>query len=390
MSVERTRQVIERYLASGGIDTAVAKDAVYTDVATGETYEGREAIRGLLDHYYRVAFNAEPVARGMVYGDGHAAGEWDFVGKHVGEFAGIAPTGKTVRVPLAVFYDVSDDAIQRARVYFARAEALRQLQSDEPVTTGSSSQPAAPTPPPAQSTDTFTTSGSLASVPVPEGWQAQYAPDHDTVFLSNGGESEILVSIYAPADPVQALQAVCQMLGVPQYASHVKPITFAGLEGASLQVDAQIREWRMGLQRDSLLLSLIGRTQRAFTDLEPALARIATDTQLAEAQWPPAVAGTYQIGSMTSSSYGGAIFAQDYMVLHPNGVAEKRFNMGGGVGGISPYMDTSDAGSRWQVRGDRLFLFGADGSFDNWQMKVFRNGLELVDSQGNRTNAVRQ
>ena len=38
----------------------------------------------------------------MIIGYGQAVGEFDFVGKHIGEFGGIAATGREVRVPYCI------------------------------------------------------------------------------------------------------------------------------------------------------------------------------------------------------------------------------------------------------------------------------------------------
>ncbi len=42
----------------------------------------------------------------------------DFIGKHIGEFAGIPATEKEVRVRLCEVYDLANDRIKRGRVYF--------------------------------------------------------------------------------------------------------------------------------------------------------------------------------------------------------------------------------------------------------------------------------
>ena len=49
----------------------------------------------------------------------------DLVGKQLMEVSGIAPTDKEVRVPLCVIYELENDLITRARVYF-ESDALRQ------------------------------------------------------------------------------------------------------------------------------------------------------------------------------------------------------------------------------------------------------------------------
>jgi hypothetical protein len=52
---------------------------------------------------------------------------------HIGEFAGIPPTGKEIRVPICVVYDLEHDQIKRARVYLELPVLLRQLGATAPV-----------------------------------------------------------------------------------------------------------------------------------------------------------------------------------------------------------------------------------------------------------------
>ncbi len=62
-----------------------------------------------------------------IVADGQAVIEADFVGKHIGEFAGIPATGKDVRVPSSVVYDLKNDQITRGRIYFEIPALLQQL-----------------------------------------------------------------------------------------------------------------------------------------------------------------------------------------------------------------------------------------------------------------------
>jgi quercetin dioxygenase-like cupin family protein/predicted ester cyclase len=100
MTVERTRAVLEAYAAEHD-PQHLAEDAVFIDLATGQRYEGREAIGEMLHHIYHVAFDARAEDARMMVGEGSAALEAMFVGTHTGEFAGIPATGREVRVPLA-------------------------------------------------------------------------------------------------------------------------------------------------------------------------------------------------------------------------------------------------------------------------------------------------
>jgi steroid delta-isomerase-like uncharacterized protein len=128
MSLESTRDVIMRYVNSNHTDLSVmADDVVFTHMATGEEYRGVPGVQGMLQYVYHIAFDAHAEGRNMVFADGKATLEADFVGKHIGEFAGIPATGKDVRVPLCVVYDLENDRIKRGRVYMELPVLFKQL-----------------------------------------------------------------------------------------------------------------------------------------------------------------------------------------------------------------------------------------------------------------------
>ena len=128
MSVDSTREVITRYVESDHADLSVmAADVVFTNMATGEESRGSDGVRAMLDHVYHTAFDAHAESRNMIFADGRAVLEADFVGRHIGEFAGVAATNKEVRVPLCVVYDLENDKIKRGRVYFEVPALMKQL-----------------------------------------------------------------------------------------------------------------------------------------------------------------------------------------------------------------------------------------------------------------------
>lgn len=128
MSVESTRAVMDRFFSAEHSDTSMmADDVVFTIMGTGEKYKGAEAVLGMLDYFYRGAFEATAETRNLIVSDNHAVLEADFVGKHIGDFAGIPATHKDVRVPLCVIYDVEGDAITQGRVYMEMPVMLSQL-----------------------------------------------------------------------------------------------------------------------------------------------------------------------------------------------------------------------------------------------------------------------
>ncbi|MCH6575969.1 MAG: ester cyclase, partial [Bacteroidetes bacterium] len=79
---------------------------------------GPENVKKMLNYIYHVAFDARAESKSRIYSDSNAVFEADFVGKHIGEFAGVPATNKEVRIPLCVVYDLEADKIKRARIYF--------------------------------------------------------------------------------------------------------------------------------------------------------------------------------------------------------------------------------------------------------------------------------
>ncbi len=128
MSYERTQRVMDRYFSADHGDLEMlSADVVFTLMATSEQYRGRDGVAQMLHGLYQVAFQAHAELRRMLVGERGAACEFDFVGTHTGEFARVPPTGKQVRVPFAVFYDVDGDQIVGARIYMEMPVMLAQL-----------------------------------------------------------------------------------------------------------------------------------------------------------------------------------------------------------------------------------------------------------------------
>lgn len=128
MSLEGTREAVIKYLDSEHSDTSMmADDVVFTIMATGEEHRSPEGVSQMLNYFYHVAFDAHKEYRNQLFDNGIAFVEGDFVGEHIGEFAGIPPTHKQVRVPLCVVYEVEDEKIMRARIYFEMPAMLEQL-----------------------------------------------------------------------------------------------------------------------------------------------------------------------------------------------------------------------------------------------------------------------
>jgi len=126
--VMNTREVISKWIDSEHTDTSVlAEDVVFTTMNTAEEDRGPEGVSQSLNYVYHVAFDARFELTNQIFDAGIAFVEGDFVGKHIGEFAGIPPTNKHVRVPLGVGYEVENDEIKRACIYFEMPAMFEQL-----------------------------------------------------------------------------------------------------------------------------------------------------------------------------------------------------------------------------------------------------------------------
>ncbi|TAH52269.1 MAG: hypothetical protein EYC68_08185 [Chloroflexota bacterium] len=128
MSVESTKETMLRYFNSEHGDVSMmADDVTFTIMATGQEHQSPQGVMGMLNYFYHVAFDATATTRTLLFGENNAMVEGDFVGKHIGEFAGIPATGKDVRVPICVVYDLENDKIKRGRVYFEMPALMAQL-----------------------------------------------------------------------------------------------------------------------------------------------------------------------------------------------------------------------------------------------------------------------
>jgi hypothetical protein len=126
--VARTRVVLESYWTNHD-PKFVAEDAVFTMMPTGEEIRGRDAIARHLHHFYQEAFNAKAQRVSAIFAENSGLLEAVVVGRHTGEFAGIAATGREIRVPLSVAYELTDGQITKARIYLMVNVLMQQITS---------------------------------------------------------------------------------------------------------------------------------------------------------------------------------------------------------------------------------------------------------------------
>ncbi|RYY97051.1 MAG: nuclear transport factor 2 family protein [Chitinophagaceae bacterium] len=105
----------------------LADDVVFRNVATGAVHEGKEAVMSLLHHLYREALDARLDVSNLVFQDNHAMIEGVIRGRHIGEYEGMAPTGKELEIPITAAYSLTGEGlIREARFYVLLDVARRQ------------------------------------------------------------------------------------------------------------------------------------------------------------------------------------------------------------------------------------------------------------------------
>jgi len=107
----------------------------YELIATGEVFDGAEAVRG----YYAASRAAFPDQRNVVHAVHHCDDgvivEFDLLGTHRGPLRGVPATGRTFRCRMiALFLFDASDRIVCERVYFDSATILRDLGLFPPAT----------------------------------------------------------------------------------------------------------------------------------------------------------------------------------------------------------------------------------------------------------------
>ena len=131
MPMGTERQVMQEYLDAlvkrADFPSYFTEDVVATFEGTDQRADGREAAGQLIRYVHEGAFDARMELKNLLADDGKAAIEADFVGTHTGEFAGIQPTGRAVRVPYSVVYDLRGDQISALRIYFPMSLLIEQL-----------------------------------------------------------------------------------------------------------------------------------------------------------------------------------------------------------------------------------------------------------------------
>jgi predicted ester cyclase len=131
--VESGRAAMEGYLealqARGAFADYFTDDVTIDIVGSGQTAVGRAAVEAMIRYVHEQAFDARAELKSLVVEGNSAAIEADFVGRQVGDFAGVAPTGREIRAPYSVHYDLASGRIKALRIYGLAADLIRELSA---------------------------------------------------------------------------------------------------------------------------------------------------------------------------------------------------------------------------------------------------------------------
>lgn len=111
-------------------------ECVFEDIASGEVFHGHA---GAARHYqqwwdaFELVFARGEHGSGRWTEDGSYVAEGEYRGRHVGPFAGIAPTGKALCFRFCVFVTFRDGLLAAERFYYDLAGVLRQLGEAQPA-----------------------------------------------------------------------------------------------------------------------------------------------------------------------------------------------------------------------------------------------------------------
>src|SRR5689334_15701946 len=128
----RREAIVREHLASENaheFDRTIAtfEHPRYELVATGDVYDGEEAVRG----YFAESRRAFPDQRNELIALHHAddavIAEVDILGTHLGPLRALPPTGRAFRCRISAHFVFEEDRLVCERVYFDQLTIMRQL-----------------------------------------------------------------------------------------------------------------------------------------------------------------------------------------------------------------------------------------------------------------------
>src|SRR4051794_3178176 len=128
----RREAVVREHLASENAhdyDTTLAtfEHPRYELVATGDVYDGEEAVRGYFAETRRAFPDQRNELVALHHSDDHVIVEVDVLGTHLGPLRALPPTGRAFRCRTSAHFVFEGDRLLCERVYFDQLSIMRQL-----------------------------------------------------------------------------------------------------------------------------------------------------------------------------------------------------------------------------------------------------------------------
>lgn len=137
MTTQQTRETLNAYaealLSFGDFARYLSDDVTMAFMGTDRIVKGRVAVRDTIKFIHEIAFSSAVKITTLVCGEGEAMLEAEFVGTHIGEFEGVKPALKSVRVPYSVAYSLANGKITALRLYFPMDLLMKQITADAPA-----------------------------------------------------------------------------------------------------------------------------------------------------------------------------------------------------------------------------------------------------------------
>jgi len=115
---------------SGDIDGLLdhyCDDVVWRNVAMGEVYDGKEAVRGFLVRLFTALPDLELDVTLRLPRGRYVAEEYVIRGTHLGTMFGLPPTGRRLELKFMSTVELRDGKLKEDHFYFDVASAMRQM-----------------------------------------------------------------------------------------------------------------------------------------------------------------------------------------------------------------------------------------------------------------------
>jgi steroid delta-isomerase-like uncharacterized protein len=128
----RREEIVREHVESenrhdGPATLATFEHPRYEIVATGEVFDGAEAVQALYDENYGAFPDFTASLERVHHADDSVIGEGTITGTHLGPYRGLPPTGREMRLPICAVFVFDEDRLLSERVYFDLGTLLRQL-----------------------------------------------------------------------------------------------------------------------------------------------------------------------------------------------------------------------------------------------------------------------